>query len=72
MVSHPHPYAGVCGEGLNLDPMTGAPLPGEASHHVPANAFNPFNPFDQIISGGSRARRYQFGTGCSITRAMLG
>jgi len=28
---------------------------------VPVNAFNPFNPFDQIISGGSRARLAEFG-----------
>ncbi len=28
---------------------------------VPANAFNPFNPFSQIISGGSRARLADFG-----------
>ena len=28
---------------------------------VPANAFNPFNPFQQIISGGSRARLADFG-----------
>jgi outer membrane receptor protein involved in Fe transport len=28
---------------------------------VPADAFNPFNPFDQIISGGSRARLLEFG-----------
>ncbi len=28
---------------------------------VPADAFNPFNPFNQIISGGSRARLLEFG-----------
>jgi iron complex outermembrane receptor protein len=28
---------------------------------VPPDAFNPFNPFDQIISGGSRARLLEFG-----------
>ncbi len=28
---------------------------------VPATAFNPFNPFNQIISGGSRARLLEFG-----------
>ena len=28
---------------------------------VPANAFNPFNPFHQIISGGTRARLAEFG-----------
>jgi iron complex outermembrane recepter protein len=29
--------------------------------NVPANAFNPFNPFHQIISGGTRARLAEFG-----------
>jgi len=28
---------------------------------VPADAFNPFNPFNQIISGGTRARLFEFG-----------
>jgi iron complex outermembrane recepter protein len=28
---------------------------------VPADAFNPFNPFHQIISGGTRARTIEFG-----------
>ena len=28
---------------------------------VPADAFNPFNPFQQIISGGTRARLIEFG-----------
>ena len=28
---------------------------------LPADAFNPFNPFNQIISGGSRARLLEFG-----------
>ena len=28
---------------------------------LPADAFNPFNPFNQIISGGSRARFLEFG-----------
>ena len=28
---------------------------------IPADAFNPFNPFNQIISGGSRARILEFG-----------
>ncbi len=39
---------------------TGA-LPGESATNVPLDAFNPFNPFDQIISGGSRARLAEFG-----------
>ena len=28
---------------------------------MPADAFNPFNPFNQILSGGSRARLLEFG-----------
>src|SRR5262249_50625284 len=28
---------------------------------MPANGFNPFNPFEQIISGGTRARLLDFG-----------
>ena len=35
--------------------------PTHAETGVPANAFNPFNPFDQIISGGTRARLAEFG-----------
>ena len=35
--------------------------PTYAETLVPADAFNPFNPFNQIISGGSRARLLEFG-----------
>ncbi len=35
--------------------------PTHAETGVPANAFNPFNPFGQIISGGSRLRAAEFG-----------
>lgn len=35
--------------------------PTHAETGVPANAFNPFNPFEQIISGGTRARLAEFG-----------
>jgi iron complex outermembrane recepter protein len=35
--------------------------PTHAATGVPADAFNPFNPFEQIISGGSRARLQEFG-----------
>ena len=28
---------------------------------VPVGAYNPFNPFQQIISGGTRARLSEFG-----------
>lgn len=49
-----------------LDPVTGAPIsppgtPTSAETGVPAGAFNPFNPFQQIISGGSRLRTAEFG-----------
>src|SRR5437867_3630272 len=42
----------------------GSELPNTPTHAetgVPADAFNPFNPFDQIISGGTRARLAEFG-----------
>src|SRR5437762_3867787 len=42
----------------------GAEPPNTPTHletGVPADAFNPFNPFEQIISGGSRARLAEFG-----------
>ncbi|MBA3543961.1 MAG: TonB-dependent receptor [Chthoniobacterales bacterium] len=45
-------------------PLNGVSPPNTptfAETNVPANAFNPFNPFDQIISGGSRARLAEFG-----------
>jgi iron complex outermembrane recepter protein len=35
--------------------------PTHAETGVPADAFNPFNPFHQIISGGTRARTIEFG-----------
>src|SRR5215469_15894532 len=35
--------------------------PTAAQVGAPAGAFNPFNPFDQFISGGSRARLAEFG-----------
>jgi iron complex outermembrane receptor protein len=35
--------------------------PTFAETGVPADAFNPFNPFNQIISGGTRARLAEFG-----------
>jgi iron complex outermembrane recepter protein len=42
----------------------GAEPPGTPTHMetgLPADAFNPFNPFNQIISGGTRARLAEFG-----------
>jgi len=35
--------------------------PTHAETALPADAFNPFNPFEQIISGGTRARLAEFG-----------
>src|SRR5438132_62390 len=35
--------------------------PTHAETGVPADAFNPFNPFQQIISGGTRTRLAEFG-----------
>jgi iron complex outermembrane recepter protein len=53
---------------LAIPPRTpiapGAEPPDTPTHletGVPADAFNPFNPFQQIISGGSRARLAEFG-----------
>src|SRR5437764_1095191 len=44
--------------------VPGAAQPNTPTHAetgAPADAFNPFNPFQQIISGGSRARLAEFG-----------
>ena len=53
---------------LAIPPQTpiapGAEPPNTPTHadtNLPANAFNPFNPFEQIISGGTRARLAEFG-----------
>jgi iron complex outermembrane receptor protein len=43
---------------------SGAEAPDTPTHAdtgVPDTAFNPFNPFNQIISGGTRARIFDFG-----------
>jgi outer membrane receptor protein involved in Fe transport len=40
-------------------PTLGGPTYAETG--VPLGAYNPFNPFQQIISGGSRARLFEFG-----------
>jgi iron complex outermembrane recepter protein len=48
----------------NMPIAPGAEPPNTPTHFetgVPANAFNPFNPFQQIISGGTRARLAEFG-----------
>src|SRR5947208_510881 len=45
-----------------IAPGSGPPNPPtHAATGVPADAFNPFNPFEQIISGGTRARLAEFG-----------
>ncbi len=51
---------------LDVDPVTGEQItppntPTAASTNLPPGAFNPFNPFQQIISGGTRARLAEFG-----------
>ncbi|HJT81322.1 MAG TPA: TonB-dependent receptor [Chthoniobacterales bacterium] len=55
-------FVGQPGTGP-IDPITGQPTfaAGENPTSVEADAFNPFNPFNQIISGGSRARLAEFG-----------
>ncbi|MBA3543640.1 MAG: TonB-dependent receptor [Chthoniobacterales bacterium] len=45
----------------NLNGTTPFGGPTFADTQIPADAFNPFNPFNQIISGGSRARLLEFG-----------
>jgi iron complex outermembrane receptor protein len=47
-----------------IPPHTPGPTVGGPSYAdtgVPIGAFNPFNPFQQIISGGTRARLVEFG-----------
>jgi iron complex outermembrane receptor protein len=49
---------------LAIPPHTPGPVVGGPSYQdtdVPLGAFNPFNPFQQIISGQSRARLAEFG-----------
>ena len=52
-----HPFA-LDAHGV---PITPPNTPTAAEVGMPANAFNPNNPFQQIISGGSRARFADFG-----------
>jgi iron complex outermembrane recepter protein len=47
--------------GTNLNGMSPPGTPTFAETGLPDDAFNPFNPFNQIISGGSRARILEFG-----------
>jgi iron complex outermembrane receptor protein len=51
-----HPFPVV--NGVETPPF-GGPTPSQVG--MPAGAFNPFNPFEQIIAGGSRARVFDFG-----------
>jgi iron complex outermembrane recepter protein len=44
--------------GVTITPPN---TPTQALTGVPNFAFNPFNPFEQIISGGTRARLFDFG-----------
>src|SRR6266536_2824866 len=46
-------------EAFTGGPPFGGPTYAEVG--APVGAFNPFNPFEQIISGGSRARIFDFG-----------
>jgi iron complex outermembrane receptor protein len=46
---------------MSLGGVSPPNTPTFADTGVPANAFNPFNPFDQIISGTTRARLADFG-----------
>ena len=47
----------------HFDPTLGIDVPntGSVQTPTPLNAFNPFNPFSQILSGGTRARIFDFG-----------
>ncbi len=47
--------------GMNLMGVAPPGTPTFAETGVAPDAFNPFNPFNQIISGGSRARLLEFG-----------
>src|SRR5881296_4030861 len=46
-------------EAFTGEPPFGGPTYAEVG--APVGAFNPWNPFEQIISGGSRARIFDFG-----------
>lgn len=47
--------------GTNLNGVAPPDTPTFEETGLPADAFNPFNPFNQIISGGTRARFLEFG-----------
>ncbi len=52
-----HPFA-LDANGVQITPPN---TPTAAEVGLPVGAFNPFNPFQQIISGGTRARLADFG-----------
>ena len=56
--------------GTNLNGAAPPGTPTYAETGLPADAFNPFNPFNQIISGGSRARFLEFGNRCLTTKPI--
>src|SRR5205085_10569055 len=53
-----HPFSADVTSGAALPPF-GGPTPQQVG--MAPGAFNPFNPFEQIIAGGSRARNFDFG-----------
>src|SRR4029450_9955626 len=53
-----HPFTNDI-SGAPGGPPVGTPTAAEVG--MPSGAFNPFNPFQQIISGTSRARLFEFG-----------
>jgi outer membrane receptor protein involved in Fe transport len=53
-----HPFDAAVTSGAALPPF-GGPTPQQVG--MAPGAFNPFNPFEQIIAGGSRARFFDFG-----------
>ena len=60
----PDAWPGHFGHPARNSPLNGVAPPGTPTFEetqTPADAFNPFNPFNQIISGGSRARLLEFG-----------
>jgi iron complex outermembrane receptor protein len=46
---------------MDLNGVAPPGTPSYAATGVDANAYNPFNPFNQILSGGTRARIFDFG-----------
>jgi iron complex outermembrane recepter protein len=52
-----HPFQ-LDANGVPIAPPN---TPTAAEVGMPANAYNPFNPFQQIISGGTNARLFEFG-----------